>query len=298
MSARGLPPGSIVDLYKRTSTKAQDELGDSDRTQEEIGRAVAERFGLVIGFVGDDGAESSKDLDRPDLQKILDRMRSGETRGIIVQHLDRLTRNLPDACALREEFFADPINGCWIYNDAGPVDTFTPDGEAFFYIQIVFSMLMRKKGAVRTRDTQRSKRKSSERISRSEFGKRLDPSNPARSKTGQPIAQVDDPVDAAALAVAQLLKLRGLSLQAIADKLTAYGFPTKRGAARWPTSTIAKLLDDHKPTGSLTDETYIDSVVLKVSIAGYYSLPIVTDLREKISPFDPGSSTTNDAIED
>jgi hypothetical protein len=75
-----------------------------------------------------------------------------------------------------------------------------------------------------------------------------------RSRYPRPTAHAEH--KAAVLARLRELKARGLSLQAMADRLNAEGVPTLSGRGKWQKDTIGNLLsqveehyDDHRKDG-------------------------------------------------
>ena len=238
-----LPTGSTVDLYWRVSTDGQEELGSSLDVQPEVTRAVVARLGLSIGVEEDEGGASSKTLHRPALQRLLARLDSGESRGIVVAHSDRLTRNLRDACELLDRHFTAP-GGCWLITSDGYVDTRTAKGRLIFYVLMVFSQFMRESGVERTAEVQQSKLGRGQLIARAKRGFRVDPTGSGRSKTDRPIDLVADPAYQLAQARAVELRRDGETLRQICVQLDAEQLPPPRGG-KWAPSSVRQLLADH-----------------------------------------------------
>ncbi len=89
-------------IYTRVSTEEQAEKGHSLAAQEKACRATCEGRGLPIGHVLCDSGQSAKNLDRPQVQRLLEMVRAGQIGGIMIWRLDRLTRNLRDLLDLVE----------------------------------------------------------------------------------------------------------------------------------------------------------------------------------------------------
>ncbi|MCP6758789.1 MAG: recombinase family protein [Fischerella sp. CENA71] len=78
----------------------------------------------LIGFYYDHGVSGSK-IDRPELNRALLELTSGEAEGMIVYKLDRLTRNLGDLSELMTSYFSDKYS---LVSVCDQLDTKTPSG--------------------------------------------------------------------------------------------------------------------------------------------------------------------------
>lgn len=83
-------------LYERVSTDEQVKEGYSIAAQDNKGKAFIESQGWTVHDVYVDDGESAKDLDRPDLQRLLRDAEEGKIDVIVVYRLDRLTRSVKD----------------------------------------------------------------------------------------------------------------------------------------------------------------------------------------------------------
>ena len=97
---------SHMDLYVRVS-RVGARSGDSfisPDLQREQGAAWAASRGVEIAMIHEDLDQSGGKLHRPGLDALLARIRAGETDGVIVSKLDRLSRlGVADALRLVEE---------------------------------------------------------------------------------------------------------------------------------------------------------------------------------------------------
>jgi DNA invertase Pin-like site-specific DNA recombinase len=97
-----------------------------------------------------DAGESGKDLDRPELKRLLADVKSGGIHHIKVTKLDRITRSLRDFCELKDLFDKHRVS----FNSLeDKFDTTTPMGEAMVNIVMVFAELERKMTSQRTKET-------------------------------------------------------------------------------------------------------------------------------------------------
>jgi len=88
--------------YIRVSVEKQADEGVSLEAQRAKLRAYAELYDVDLVEIVEDAGKSASSLDRPGIQSVLARLRSGEVKGILVAKLDRLTRSIRDLGELLE----------------------------------------------------------------------------------------------------------------------------------------------------------------------------------------------------
>lgn len=137
MSATLAPPVTLpVDIYVRVSSVGGRE-GDSFRSpaeQEAEARAELRRMRLPAGEVIDDLDATGTNRQRPGLQLALDRIRAGQSAGLIVYKLDRLTREVAGGEQLLQEI---ETAGGRFYAPDMPADIKSPSGELQLGFQLV-----------------------------------------------------------------------------------------------------------------------------------------------------------------
>lgn len=135
-----------VAIYVRVSTQYQVDK-DSLPVQREELTAYA-KYVLNAGSfeVFEDAGYSAKNTDRPDYQKMMSRVRTGEFTHILVWKLDRISRNLLDFAAMYEEL---KRLGVTFVSKNEQFDTSSAMGEAMLKIILVFAELERKMTAER-----------------------------------------------------------------------------------------------------------------------------------------------------
>ncbi len=199
-------------LYVRVSTEEQVTHGNGlDAQRADLERAAEYQGWKIIELVRDEGV-SGKDLSRPGLRHALELIAAGKADGLAVAKLDRLSRSVIDAGMLAEWF--DDADARLVALDLN-IDTNTPSGRMVFSVLSAVAEWERATIAQRTRDGLAALR--------------------AKGKpTGRP-AVADTPGLANRIS---LMRAEGMTLQAIADTLTAEGVPTARGAAKWRPSSL------------------------------------------------------------
>src|SRR5262245_48828499 len=133
-------PSKPVDLYVRVSRVGGRENLISPEEQQRRARELAREKGLRLGYVLTDLDESGGKLDRPGLQEALRRVESGESGGIIVAWLDRLSRDSEQAHGLVRRIAEA---GGRIYAPDAPSDWTTPEGELQAGIVFAFAQYIR-----------------------------------------------------------------------------------------------------------------------------------------------------------
>jgi DNA invertase Pin-like site-specific DNA recombinase len=199
--------------YLRVSTTEQAESGLGLEAQEHAVRGeISKRKWELVELVRDEG-ESGKSLARPGIRHALERIAAGEADGLVVAKLDRLSRSVVDFGLLLEWF--TEAEATLVALDLG-VDTSTPGGRLVANVFAAVAEWERDTIAARTKDGLAAKRAQGKPIGRA--------------------AVADNPELAAR--IRSMRDDAGMTLQAIADQLTAEGVPTARGAAVWRVSSV------------------------------------------------------------
>ena len=99
---------------------------------------------LVLGIndyvIFEDAGYSAKNTDRPDFQKMMTQIRSGEFSHVLVWKIDRVSRNLLDFASM----YAELQNlGVIFISKNEQFDTSTAIGEAMLKIILIFAELER-----------------------------------------------------------------------------------------------------------------------------------------------------------
>src|SRR5699024_3098799 len=117
-----------VAIYIRVSTEEQASEGHSIGAQRELLKAYCTRQGWTsYKFYVDEGI-SAKDTNRPQLQLMLDHIKEGMIKTVLVYRLDRMTRSVLDLHKLLETF---EKHDCAFVASTEPYDTTTAVGRLF-----------------------------------------------------------------------------------------------------------------------------------------------------------------------
>lgn len=219
--------------YVRVSTDEQVSNGVSLDAQEGKIRAycTAKDWDL-LGVIRDEGI-SAKNLKRPGLQSILEKIhkRNGNRGfdGIIVVKLDRLTRSVGDLAHLNRLF---ELNKFTLVSIQESVDTSTASGKLFHNIIACLSEWERGIISERTRDALRHKRSKGELAGEVPYGYTLNDDG----KTLDPIPKEQEVLDRI-----RTLRESTFSYSRIAEHLNNHGVATKKGSSWYPESVRSVL---------------------------------------------------------
>lgn len=129
-----------VAIYIRVSTRYQVDK-DSLQVQRRELTAYSEMvLGIQDYVIFEDPGYSAKNTDRPDYQRMMDRLRTGEFTHLLVWKIDRISRNLLDFAAMYQEL---KDLGIAFVSKNEQFDTSNAVGEAMLKIILVFAELER-----------------------------------------------------------------------------------------------------------------------------------------------------------
>lgn len=198
--------------YLRVSTADQAESGAGLAAQ----RAAIEREAAYRGWSEVewyvDGGESGKDLDRPEMERLLRDVRRGDV--LVAAKVDRISRSLVDFASLVEQ--SQRRGWAIITLDLG-LDLSTPQGEFVASILAAFARMERRLIGERTRDAMQAKKAAGQRFGRASLV----------------------PVDVQVRI--EVERVEGRTLAAIARSLNDDEVPTVYGGRWWPSSVQSVL---------------------------------------------------------
>lgn len=139
---------NMVDLYVRVSSTEQAEEGYSLEEQEARLRSYCEAYSYTIHAVHIDPGFSGANLDRPGIKKVINDVRTGACKKVIVWKLDRLSRSQKDTMILLEDVFL--ANNCAFVSMTESFDTSTPAGRCVVGILASFAQMERENIRIRT----------------------------------------------------------------------------------------------------------------------------------------------------
>ncbi len=136
-------------LYIRVSTDAQFEEGYSVDAQKEMLEAYCKTKRIKQYDFYIDGGYTGSNIDRPELNRLIQDVKENKISNVIVYKLDRLSRSQKDTLYLIEDVF-NPHNTDFVSLNEN-FDTSTPIGRAMLGIMSAFAQLERETIRERTR---------------------------------------------------------------------------------------------------------------------------------------------------
>ena len=129
-----------VAIYIRVSTHYQIDKDSLQVQRRELIAYAQMVLGIQDFVVFEDPGYSAKNTDRPDYQKMMDRLRTGEFSHLLVWKIDRISRNLLDFANMYEEL---KNLGVTFVSKNEQFDTSSAIGEAMLKIILIFAELER-----------------------------------------------------------------------------------------------------------------------------------------------------------
>ena len=205
--------------YTRVSTDYQADEGVSLEMQRTRLAAYAVATGVQLVELVTDAGVSAKSLARPGLQRALSLLEQGHAEGLVVLRLDRLTRSVRDLGELVEKYFATRFS---LLSVGDHIDTRSAGGRLVLHVLMSVSQWEREIIGERTREALAQLKAQGQRLG----------APPLESTTERGL-------DASRRALH--LRHEGLTLRAIAERLTIEGYATQKGG-RWQAETVRLLV--------------------------------------------------------
>lgn len=182
---------------------------------------------------------SGKNLERPSLIAMLERIKDEDVDAVVITKIDRVSRYLPDVLQLVERLKKMKVQ---FVSLAETIDTSTAAGMFAMSIFGAAAQLERDRLIERTCEALAYRKAHGVRLGRAPLGETLVGSGEkgARERVGVP-----EETELSGLDRAEELQGRGCSIRAICDILDAE-FPRKNGA-RWSKSAVHRALKRRKP---------------------------------------------------
>ena len=219
-----------VAIYVRVSTHWQIDKDSLPMQKTDLANYCAYVLNINNYEIFEDAGYSAKNTDRPDFQKMMSRIRSGEFSHLLVWKIDRISRNLLDFIDMYEEL---KRLGVAFVSRNEQFDTTTAMGEAMLKIILVFAELER---------NTTSERVSNVMISRAETGKWNGGRVPYGYRSpGKGMMPMVDETEAAVVKQIFNNYEYSRSTTMVARDLTDKGILTKKGN-KWSAQAVARIL--------------------------------------------------------
>jgi site-specific DNA recombinase len=214
--------------YVRVSTAGQEDNTSLEAQKERL-KSYAIAMGYELVQIHEEvGSGKSADT-RPEFQKAITMLRSGEADGLIVCKLDRLGRNVRDILKLVDEVI-QPLGKNLMIIDS-QIDTSNATGRMI--LTVLAAMAEMERGLINER-TQGGRRSKA-----ADGGYAYGSPQFGQQSIGKELAE--HPEEQAAIEIIRKHRRAGKSPYAIADYLNTQGIPSKRGGI-WHHSAVRNVL--------------------------------------------------------
>jgi site-specific DNA recombinase len=226
--------------YTRVSTLDQASEGVSLAMQEAKIKLYCELHDLELTKIKEDAGISGKSIKgRPGIQEILEMIKGKETQNVVIYKLDRLARNMKEACEISELMQANEVN---LHSVSESIDTGSATGTFFFHIMSAVAQWERGIISERTRSGLRFKKSIGQKIGRYfPMGKKQ--GEQSVTAMGKVVSQlIPDERELEAIEKAKQYHQLGLPIREVAMQLFREGYVSPRSGKIYSTSAIARML--------------------------------------------------------
>jgi len=229
-------------IYCRVSTEEQAQEGFSIRAQEQKLKEYANvKDWSIFNIYIDEGISGKNITERPAVNRMIDDIKAGRVKNVLVFKLDRLTRSVADLVYLIDVF---NNNGCAFNSLMESLDTSTASGRMFIKIIGIFAEFERENIAERVRVGK--ERKLREGYTNNSTFKSY---GYDRGK-GELVQTINEEEAENVRTIFDMYVNRGMSLSAIAKSLNLQKIPSKMGHM-WTAGSIKNTLTNCNYIGNV-----------------------------------------------
>lgn len=248
---------------KKDSVSIEAQIDDCKRLCSKNPRIYSDR-----GFSG-------KNVERPDMQKLIKDIRSGIIKKVVVYKVDRISRNLSDFCNLYDMM---KKKDCDFVSSTQPLDTTDPMGEAMLKILFIFAEMERQNTQARIIDNYNYRIKEGCWASgKAPYGFRIEKTD----RGVKTLAPIPEEIEVVKWMFKTYAKEPNISLGQIQSKLIEQGFRGHQSKNGFSRTTINHILTN--PIYAVADELlyqyykkkFIDFINKPEAWNGQYSASIV-----------------------
>jgi site-specific DNA recombinase len=227
----------LAAIYARVSSdKQREERTIASQTEALVDFAKRNDFNVLKEWIFEDDGHSGATLERPGLERVRDLAAEGQIQAVLVYSPDRLSRTYAHQYLLVEEFARRGVETRFVKAPQGE----TPEDKLALQFQGMIAEYERAQTMERSRRGKRHKAKAGEVsvLAQAAYGYIY-----VKKTDAAPAAWLVNKIEAGV--VRQIFKMYatdGLSLRAIARKLTEQRIPTSKKIGKWPTTTVRIIL--------------------------------------------------------
>ena len=189
---------------------------------------------------------SGKNVERPDMQKLIKDIQSGLIKKVVVYKVDRISRNLSDFCNLYDMM---KKKGCDFVSSTQPLDTTDPMGEAMLKILFIFAEMERQNTQARIIDNYNYRIKEGCWASgKAPYGFRIEKTD----RGVKTLAPIPEEIEVVKWMFKTYAKEPNISLGQIQSKLIEQGFRGHQSKNGFSRTTINHILTNPRERSELT----------------------------------------------
>ncbi|KKN87485.1 hypothetical protein LCGC14_0259400 [marine sediment metagenome] len=234
--------------YIRVSTEDQAREGVSLENQISRLRSYCSLHGHELVAVYEDRGASGKDLSRLGAQAAFAALERGDAEGLLVTHLDRLSRSLRDFLYLVDTHFGPGCRFSLLCID-NQLDTSTPTGRMIASVLATVAQWQREEDVERVRRAMAHKKAKGERVGSVPWGYRLAGDGRTLTPHSEELRVMMTALD---------MRRRGMTLRAIADKLKELGHRNRRRSTTWNAKTISRIIKAAEAYEASPERQWVD----------------------------------------
>ena len=217
--------------YIRVSTIGQAEDGCSLALQKDKVQAYASLNDLVLTHIIEDAGVSGKTIrKRPGIQQVLQMVEDGKVNAVVIYKLDRMARNLKEACQIAELL---NHHECELHSITEKIDTTTASGRLFYHLISAMATWEAETIAERTSQALQGKIARGERVGSIPFGFRV---------SADGVHLKPDQTEQKTLKRIKWYAVRDYSATRIAKILNREAIPTKNNG-KWHARQVLNILN-------------------------------------------------------
>ncbi|MCL2194411.1 MAG: recombinase family protein [Oscillospiraceae bacterium] len=227
-------------IYGRVSTDEQAKEGYSIRGQEQKLKDYARiKDWQIYDVYIDEGISGKNITERPAINRLMDDVKAGRVKNVLVFKIDRLTRSTSDLIYLVDLFNE---HGCAFNSLMESIDTHTASGRMFLKIIGIFAEFERENIAERI--VLGRERKVKEGLTLCSYIASYGYDRP----TGQKIQTINEQEAQIVREIFDLYANQGVAITEIARRLNLRSVPTKHDS-KWTTNGVRNVLKNHNYMG-------------------------------------------------
>jgi len=229
-------------IYVRVSTEEQAQEGFSIRGQQQKLKDYALiKDWSIYKIYADEGISGKNITERPAVNELIEDIKAGHVKNVLVFKIDRLTRSTADLLYLVELFNQ---YDCAFNSLMESIDTQTASGRMFLKIIGIFAEFEREN--IVERVTLGNERKAREGYTLASWRISYGYDRPK----GQEIQTINKAESVIVREIFEMYVRQGMSITGIARALNLRGVPTKEGST-WSNATVKSVLTNHTYIGKV-----------------------------------------------